>query len=257
MSPSTLTTRSSNAQIRSAIPQGTTMRHADSTLYQRLLALCPLKSSATQYLLQRAISAKTISQFKVGQVSDSKSTAARLIDEFGYTRADEAGVLFRDKWKRSVRLIFPNHSLVFPFLDHGRIIYMQARSLQHQSPGRKWWNLVARPRQIFNVDALSSKAAERIAICEGVIDTMSAVEFDYTAFGILGIHMRLAVNQLHELRGKEVHILLDWDSPGEAAAITLQQELARYGIHSVRKTRPSPRANDLNDYLREQRGLST
>lgn len=91
---------------------------------------------------------------------------------------------------------------------------------------------------------------KRFAVCDGVMDTLSAIGFGYSAIGLVGV-AGLKEEQIKRLRGKQVDILLDWDRPREKAAAELHKELRRFGIVSTRKTRPSPKARDVHDYLME------
>lgn len=71
--------------------------------------------------------------------------------------------------------------------------------------------------------------------------------------GLIGVSGRLSNAQLMQLRGKQVHLLLDWDPAGEERSRVLLKEMRTFGIAATRKTRPSLTAKDVNDYLREVR----
>ena len=81
------------------------------------------------------------------------------------------------------------------------------------------------------------------------MDALSAIVLRYKAIGLIGVNMRLEEEQIRQLRGKQIEILLDWDTAGETRAIELQNELRSFGIASTRKSCPSPGVNDLNEYL--------
>ena len=88
------------------------------------------------------------------------------------------------------------------------------------------------------------------------MDTLSAVELGIYAIGLLGVSANLLKDDIKKLKGKNVDILLDWDSSGNSRASQLQNDLKRYGIVSTRKLRPSDTASDLNEFLIEIRGHS-
>ncbi|MCG8097227.1 MAG: CHC2 zinc finger domain-containing protein [Candidatus Thiodiazotropha endolucinida] len=227
----------------------------DYVLYEKLISLCPLKTSGRNYLIQRAFSEKTIEAFNVGQIDNPTSLLKALLIEFGFDRVKSSGVLTKRSTIESRRLVFKQNSIVFPFMERGRIAYLQARYLGNADNGFKWINLNERKHRIYNVDVLANlKSSATISICEGVIDTLSAVELGLNAIGLLGVSARLTVEQIKSLKDKQVNILLDWDTRGNERASQLQDELIRYGIVSTRKLRPSPIANDLNEYLVEVRG---
>ena len=132
-------------------------------------------------------------------------------------------------------------------------MYFQARLISESADQGKWRNLNHRKRRIYNIDAMLEGESKRLAICEGVMDTLSAIELGYSAIGLMGVNAWLSEEQISGLRGREVDILLDWDPPGETHADELQKELRKFGIASTRKSRPSPAAKDVNDYLMELR----
>ena len=221
-------------------------------VYTFLLSLCPLLESGHNYLLSRAITTETQKEFKVAQMP-SQSILPKLINEFTFERIYAAGLLTQNSIRNPPRLIFPLQSVIFPFLESGKVVYLQARTLRKTKNGSKWLNLFSRPRRIYNLDAITQESKQPFAICEGIIDTLSAIEFGYSAVGIMGVTAGLTQNQILALRKKEVEILLDWDEKGEERAQSLQKELDRYGVVSIRKKLPSTTASDLNDYLKEKR----
>ena len=132
-----------------------------------------------------------------------------------------------------------------------RVAYLQARAINSSDSTRKWRNLNRRTPRIYNVDTLTDSTASTLDICEGVVDTLSAIELGRRAIGLMGIGFTLSTKQWIRLRGRQVNILLDWDRPGDIKSAELKREMRRFGIVSTRKTRPSPTAHDLNEYLVE------
>ena len=228
----------------------------DYEVYEALLQSAPLQSSGLKYLLERGLSAETVSAFRIGQVSDSRAVLDVLVRAFGYQRINAAGLLTKTSTNRNRLLLFPEDSLVFPFLEDSQVAYMQARVISRLTGRGKWRNLNDRRPRVYNADTLLVKQHSPLAICEGVIDTLSAIELGYSAIGLLGVRAQLDEEQRDRLRGNQVVVLLDWDLPGETRAAELRKELRRFGIASTRKTRPSPESKDVNDYLRELRGRS-
>ena len=225
----------------------------DYEVYEKLLQLAPLQQRGRQYLSERGISSNTIANFKIGQLNKNKAVLSELLRIYGFERLKDAGLLTQRSSPQNVRLLFQNGSLLFPFYESGSLTYMQARVIERTDIRFKWLNLNSRKRRIYNVDALLDKKAGNFAICEGIMDTLSAVELDYSGVGLIGVNTKFSNEQLIQLRGKHVDILLDWDPAGETKAQELQQTLRRFGIPSTRKSRPSANANDLNEYLMELR----
>ena len=223
----------------------------DHDVYEQLLHLAVLQPCGRHYLMERCISSTTIATFGIGQVTDPYAILKTLLNIYGFARLNDAGLLTTHSSLRDTRFLFPAESLLFPFFEHGRVTYLQARVIQSSDSNRKWRNLNRRRPRIYNVDALIDSKASTIDICEGVIDTLSAIELGRRAIGLMGIGFTLSTEQLIRLRGRQVNILLDWDRPGDTKSAELKRKMRRLGIVSTRKNRPSPRADDLNEYLVE------
>lgn len=227
----------------------------DHALYGKFASLCAIDSNGREYLTRRGISEATISSFKIGQLNHPKSILKTMLDEFGYSRVMESGLLSKQSTEESCRFVFPENSIIFPFIEAGNVTYLQARYIGNRENIAKWINLNGRQHRVYNDSALSESAFLKVAICEGIMDTLSALELGLNAIGLMGVSARLTVHQIKNLKGKKVDILIDWDEPGNKRARTLQNELKHYGIVSTRKARPSPTAKDLNDFLMEKRNL--
>jgi len=227
----------------------------DFELYEKFYELCPLQTNGQAYLTQRGITEKTVKVFGISQLSRQRPVLTKMINEFGFERLKKSGVLTNQSTAQYCRLVFAQESIIFPFIESGQIVYLQARSIGEVANGRKWMNLNGRRHRIFNIDALTREDLVDVAICEGVMDTLSAVEFGFDAIGLMGVSAKMAVDDIKRLKGKNVHILLDWDERGNARATQLQYELKRYGVVSTRKMWPSSAATDLNEHLMKTRGL--
>ena len=223
----------------------------DHDVYEQLLQVAVLKPSGRQYLMERCISSTTIATFGIGQVTDPYAILKTLLNSYGFARLNDAGLLTTHSTLRNPRFLFPAESLLFPFFEHGRVAYLQARVIKSFDSTKKWRNLNRRTPRIYNVDALIDSKASALDICEGVIDTLSAIELGRRAIGLMGIGFTLSIDQLIRLRGRQVNILLDWDRPGDTKSADLKRKMRKLGIVSTRKNRPSPRAQDLNEYLVE------
>jgi len=181
-------------------------RHSD--IYAFLLTLCPLMESGKDYLLSRGVSAETMKAFKIAQMP-SQTILTKLLEKFGYDRTHAAGLLTKKSTVDSPRIIFPRSSIIFPFLEDGKPLYLQARLLTGAEQYGKWRNLNFHTRRIYNVDAITQNSKQPFAICEGVIDTLSAIELKYDAVGMMGVSAKFTPDQIRALRKKEVEILLD------------------------------------------------
>lgn len=250
--------RSSVFQKRAATIPASTASEAvetppDHALYAAFLVHAPLAASGQQYLQRRGLNHATIARFGIGQTPGVEAIRA-LIDLFGFARVEAAGVLTQKSTPHRFWPIFPQGSLLFPYIEAEAITYLQARLISDQMDGSRWRNLNHRRRRLYNADVLARSDIRRISICEGAIDVLSAAQLGREAIGLIGVSARLSDAEIATLRGRQVDLLLDWDTAGNKRAVTLLRELRRFGIAATRKACPSPGANDVNDYLREVSG---
>ena len=235
----------------SAISEQTEENPPDHIVYEAVLQRSPLQQRGRDYLLARGLSPTTINAQRIGEIDDSRALLDHLVREFGYQRVEAAGLLTKRSSRNDIRLVFSTGTLIFPFTEDHRVAYLQTRQVNLNPRLPKWGNLTKRKRRIYNLNAFQGPKDVPFAICEGIIDALSAIELGYCSIGLLGASAALERNQIKMLRGRRVHILLDWDRAGERRAAEIQHELRRYGIVSVRKSQPSSTATDVNDYLCE------
>ncbi len=227
----------------------------DHQVYSAFLDSISLLESGQKYLESRALSSKTITQFNVKQISEQEAVVTRLLSQFGFERVAKSGLLTRTSTQSLPRLVFPSGSVIFPFYEDEQCTYLQARMIKESIQGGKWRNLSYRRPRIFNSDALTKSDGTMLSVCEGVMDTLSAIELGLTAVGVTGVSASFNFEQIKLMQGREVCLLMDWDEAGNNKARALQRELRRYGIFSTRKAQPSATADDLNEYLVELRHL--
>lgn len=226
----------------------------DHELYAALLARAPLQASGKNYLHERRLTDPIIARFRIGQMPGAEAIE-ELICLYGFARVQGAGLLTQKSTPQRPRSTFSRGALLFPYFEAGSIVFFQARLMCDPATKSQWCNLSRRRRRIYNADVLARRDIQRIAICEGVIDVLSAAELKMEAVGLIGVSAGFSREQFVRLRGKQVDLLLDWDQAGEKRARTMLREMQRFGITATRKSRPSISAKDINDYLREVRGL--
>jgi DNA primase len=225
-----------------------------SEVYEAFIQACHLSEKGCSYLLSRAISKKTISDFGITQIVDAKSCLSLLLKRFDFLTLQESGLLSVRSTSQNIKLAFFEGDLIFPYREGGRVVYLQSRCIECIGK-RRWKNLSGIPQRIFNVDILNRKDINTIHICEGVIDTLSAYELGKDAIGLMGTSARLPVSCIQILKKKNVQILFDWDEAGEHGALALHDELLNHGVVSIRPLRPLNKKCDLNDYLRDKRNI--
>lgn len=213
----------------------------DFTVYEHFASLCPPSLSGRQYLLNRAISAKTQDAFRIGFVGDSEQLAEQLLKAHGKEKLSSCGLIYPN---RVPKLVFSSDSLLLPFVVKGQITYFQSRSVSNLA--KRWMGLngVRKPA-IFNVDALSQ--SKSVHLCEGVTDVLSAYELGLPAIGLTGAHTKIPADFLNIMRGKTIYIIPDNDPAGASMEIQVTKSLRSAGIQSI--VQRVPHGKDLNDYL--------
>ena len=223
-------------------------RKADSEVYESYLSRSPIQESGIQYLRGRAIDRERINKFMIHQAPE-KSKLIELVEIYGFDRIEKSGLLTARSTPGDVMGIFSSGSLVFPFMEGGKIVYLQSRTIKKEARGRRWWNLRSHRKRIYNVDALSSPSAKKVAICEGILDAISATYFGYDAIGLMGVSSEIPEEIVKAMRNRRVDILLDWDNAGEKRVKSLKERLSTYGVSATRRSRPAPEIKDVNEYL--------
>ena len=221
---------------------------ADPEVFGWLLAQSPLQVSGRSYLALRGIGDEIINRFRVGQIGNQASLlrdATRLFDE---ERLKRCGILIEGRF--GARLVFPSGYLLFPFLESGAVLYLQARRADNGEEHR-WFCPAKLQPPAYNLNSLAS-ASRSILICEGITDVLSAGEMGKDALGLLGANSQLDPAVVAQLTRRNVIVIGDADAAGQKFARALVDTLGASGITAVSRLPPSG-ANDLNEYLQLRR----
>lgn len=221
---------------------------ADSEVFGWLLAQSPLQASGRSYLALRGISDGTIARFRVGQIGDRTPLLHDACALFGEARLTRCGIVAEGRF--GSRLVFPSGYLLFPFLEGGAVVYLQARRADNGLEYR-WICPAKLPPPAYNLDALAN-ASRSILICEGVTDVLSAAEMGKDALGLLGANSQLDPTVVARLKRRNVIVIGDADAPGQKFARTLVDALGASGITAISRMPPGG-TNDLNAYLQLRR----
>ncbi|OWX99272.1 hypothetical protein B6V75_18300 [Thioclava sp. F1Mire-8] len=210
-----------------------------------------LTESVKKYMSNRAFSEKTILESGVVEFSPPQGVLKELIENFGFDNVYKCGLLTKRSSPADAQFVFPYGAAVFPFFEKGSIVSFQARVFGNISRQGKWRNLNGVRPFKYNMDALGALRTDALHVCEGVMDTLSALQLGLRAVGLLGTSMNFSNEELSLFSRETVKIMTDWDDAGEKKAEKLKVELKARGIHAVRVKRPSVTAIDLNEYLIE------
>ncbi|WP_246662908.1 toprim domain-containing protein [Pseudolabrys sp. FHR47] len=213
-----------------------------------LMDSSPLRPRGINYLTGRGFSEVILRRFGIGQVESASALleAAQLrwtLDELKQTG------LVTDTYGQA-RLIFRNHTILFPFLDQGAIRYVQGRAA-NDSDKPRWINLAGIQKPLFNVDAIKSHPrSDFIHLCEGITDTIAAAQLGLTAVGVLGAHS-LTPDHAELFSGMKVTLLPDGDRGGDQFERHALALLRRFNANvSVLRV---PRGTDIADQIRPKK----
>lgn len=233
--------------IMSDLPRKSSMQ-PDPEIFGWLLDGAPLGANGRAYLNGRAISDGTLAHFRVGQIGDRGALLRAGIERFGSRRLQRCGLIRDGQWGRT--LVFPSGYLLFPFIEKGEVIFLQARRADADTRFR-WACPAGLLPPVFNVEALGCDVST-VLICEGITDVLSAHELGKTAIGVLGVTGRIGETVLTALQSHNVVVLGDADKAGQDFGKRTVALLVRRGITAMMRRLPGG-CNDINDYLRLQR----
>lgn len=200
-------------------------------------------TSCGQYLANRGLDLTLAERYGV-RFCPRGDLFTRLQHHFSLEEIKNAGIT-----SKSGQYLFQNHPLLFFHLIDGRPHYLRGRSIS-PSASVKELGLTGRSCPApFNADLL--KQADEVWICEGVIDTLSAIKLGLPAVGVPGVHgFRDAwFNRFSNF--PKVVIAFDNDQPGQEAAMKLRGEFRLRGFQCEVKI-PNDRFKDINDILVSQ-----
>lgn len=214
---------------------------AYSNIYEELLFVCgELDQESKAYLTgaTRRLTDDTLNRFLLFSVKDYPATDKHLKGKFSKDELQRAGVI-----GEKGNLIFYKHKIIIPFLQDGRIIFLQGRRLDQEQP--KYLHL-KRPVPLFNIDILSElKKGDKVYICEGVFDAMMLEQNGYKAVGILGVN-NFKPDYTDLFKGLDVVLALDNDEAGERGTKELAKMFKGQGVSN--KQLPDG-IKDITDYF--------
>jgi DNA primase len=196
-----------------------------------------------RYLMDRRIAPAVASAAGSRQVGEPGELWAALVARFGEDRLRTAGLVSRNN-----RFLFGGHSLLFFYLDGGQPVYVQARDVTGQATAKELSLAGLGSPVPYNADQLRHPL-DRVFVCEGCIDTLSAIQLGHSAVGVPGV-AGFRTDWYDRFRNVGTVVLLfDNDDAGRRAAAELR---AQFRLRGIRADAVHPvRENDLNDVLRK------
>lgn len=208
-----------------------------SDIYTTIIHLCDRvgSSEVLRYLLEHGISQEIADKYQLREVGDPKYLLSELKKKWNVNDLFEAGIVW-DLNDSTSNFIWKTGTIIFPFMEDGKIMYLQGRQF-NKDP--KFLNPRNIPKLIYNIDLLKTlKSGATVYICEGVPDTLAVIGLGLPAIGILGASSFKSewVDYFVNLRPV---ILPDGDSGGEVFAISIIKMFTERGILIQRKRLPA------------------
>ena len=214
------------------------------TLLFQLASLPTSENLGGQYLSSRKLSPELCSSLGVRYLEDPFKAWATLCREFSLGDLKVAGLV-----NSAGVFHFQEHPLLF-FFPHNQVpVYLCGRSLQANPKIKELKPVGLSCPAPYQIDILQTKPAE-LYICEGLIDTLSAVQLGMPTIGAPGANS-FSEHWLELIpKSTRIRVLFDRDKAGEDAAIKLRSQFRRSGFKADALVVPI--GKDVNDFLFER-----
>ncbi len=211
-----------------------------TALYSKCFEIRPTFDCA-HYLRKRALKLALATKHNVAALCDTREVWGELINEFGQDRLRAAGLM-----SRSDRFLFAGHRLLFYYFDQNRPVYLQARDVTGRSQCKELSPAGLHSPVPYNANLLREDP-DKVYICEGCIDTLSALQMGYPAVGVPGV-TGFREEWFDRFRSVgQVYILFDNDEAGQRQAVELR---AQFRMRGVKADVYYPQGvKDMNDLL--------
>ncbi|MFD2602622.1 CHC2 zinc finger domain-containing protein [Flavobacterium suzhouense] len=235
--------------VTSVIKQANNDFEPNSEIYEYLMNSLDLSKRGKEYLtIDRGFKPEVISRLEIKDINNPKTVFEDLSQKWGLAALEKCGLCKHENGK--YKFIWWDYVIIFPFIDlNYRITYIQGRRLDLSKINIKYVNLKGVQPQLYNLPALiEAKPRGKIFLCEGVPDTISAIQLHKTAIGVLGA-TNFRKDYLDMLSDYQINIIPDGDQGGETFMKSVVSAFASIG-KSVQKINLGP-YKDLNEYLKQ------
>jgi len=190
------------------------------------------------YIKTKGISLEMVQRFKLGLAI--KGGLVEHLTGKGFTLEEciESGVITVRNGKVTD---FFEHAVIFPIIVRGKVVSLTGRMLS-ENASSKFMHLKGEISYLFNEDILYE--TDEVIICEGPVDTITALQYGYAAVGVLGAQS-FKESYLSKFRNvSKIYSCLDNDEGGNIGTKRLDEI-----FHGDIKVIKLPEGMDLNDYL--------
>jgi DNA primase catalytic core len=218
-------------------------------VYEYLFSMLKLSEKAIDYLSKSRNFSKTIlADLEIKDIPNPNFVFEELKKKWSIEVLLKCGLCKKDG-QGYVKFIWWDHVIIFPFVDlNCRIIYLQARRLNFNNTGVKYVNLMGIKPSLYNLPVLSEmNEGDKLYLCEGVPDTISAISFNLKTIGVLGAN-NFNIEYLDLLSSYQIYAIPDRDHGGEVFLNNLRVAFSTVGktVQVIRIPNPY---KDLNEYF--------
>jgi DNA primase len=219
----------------------------DTEVYKWLIDTSDVSAKGNEYLRGRGFRDEIITTFQLRDLVNPEAVIRKAIQKWGFERIRRCGLLRENPSHPSVPPgpLWWDHTMLFPFFEHAEVVYIQGRRLANKGPKYVGLNRIKKP--LFNADSLANLEDSRLVlICEGIPDTISAVQGGFNAVGVLGASS-FDFSWVEVLSRFRLIVVPDMDEAGEKFAESIQAAFRPVGL--VVESTLLPRGKDLSEYL--------
>ena len=198
-------------------------------------------------MARRGLRPELAQEHHVREIASPDEVETKLRERHEFDAIDKAGLV-----SKSDRFLFARHRLLFFYFGDDEPIYVQARDVTGTATVKELSPAGLGCPLPYNASVLNAPSLKEVFLCEGCLDTLSALQLGYPAIGIPGVQrFRHEWFELFQGVGR-VKILFDNDDAGQAAAIELRAKFRRRGIAA--DVLVPTKGTDVNDHLLNEKG---
>lgn len=219
-------------------------------IYKWLIENTTLSIKSHQYLTsERGFSDNVLKSLFVRDIPQPNLILESLLSTWPKDDLVKCGLIKIVENKR-LKLVWWDHVIIFPFIGiTGQIEYIQGRRIANNNP--KYVNLNGVYSSIYNLNILSKCTfGDEVFICEGVPDTITALQLGLYAVGIQGSN-GFKPEWVKHFNDYNINIIPDTDSAGKNFEIKIKAHFRKIG-KNVRTIKLPKNTKDLNELFGNQ-----
>lgn len=192
-------------------------------IYKSFIDLCSNPTGkARQWLYDRGFTDNTIDRMKIKWADSPDQILIQLRSVYSSDRLLGSGLV-----NKSGKLFCYDHKFIWTYFIDYKPVYFQGRAICKDIKPKEM--NISKPVPFpYNIDVLKQNP-HTVIVCEGVIDTLSLIEHDFLAIGVIGVQ-GFKDKWLTLLKNVKVKVAFDADLAGQQASEKLVIKMKNFGI---------------------------